>query len=352
MPRLWPHLRRAPRQPARGFPARHALGRDPAGLDLPGLLGAREARLHEGRRLNTSDGRARRGRGLRWGALLLALAAVAGCSSIKFGYNRLDWLVSWQIGKFVDLDREQKELVAERLGEAWRWHRGTQLTLYVRDLRELAATLEKPLDAAQVERYLNLSQDHAGRALNEITPDVARVLGTFSDAQVRELLDNMAERRAERAEESAGLTAEQLREKAQEQMLKGLKRWIGPATRDQHRRIVDWSSERQYAGTIWQQYEEAWAAAFTEVLLQRGAPDFEQQLGAMFNEARVPYTDEMERVQQHNRKLWIGLMADLSASLTAEQRKRLRARVAGLADDFDDLAGQAAPQPANASARL
>lgn len=281
--------------------------------------------------------------------MLLALAAVAGCSSVKFGYNRLDWIVSWQLGRFVDLDREQKDLVAERLREVWNWHRGTQLTLYVRDLRELAAQLDKPLDAAQVEGYLDLSQEHATRAMRELVPDIARVLGTFSDAQVRELLQNMAERRAERAEESAGLTAEQLREKAQEQMFKGLKRWIGTANRDQRRRIVDWSNERQYAGTIWQQYEEAWAAAFTDVLMQRGAPDFGQQLAGMFDEARVPYTEEMERVQQHNRKAWIGLMADLSASLTPEQRRRLRQRVQDLASDFEELAAQP-PRAARAAA--
>jgi hypothetical protein len=249
--------------------------------------------------------------------------------------------VSWQIGKFVDLDREQKHLVGERLGDAWRWHRSTQLTLYVHDLRELAAALEKPLDAAQVRRYLEVSQQHATRTMREIVPDAAKVLGTFSDAQVAELLDNMAERRAERARESAGLTAEELREQARAQMLKGLKRWIGAPTREQERRIVDWSNERQYAGTVWQQYENAWATAFAEVLRARGTPEFEQQLGGMFDEARVPYTEEMERVAQHNREGWIGLMADLSASLTPEQRKRLRDRLHDLATDFDELAAQA-----------
>ena len=273
--------------------------------------------------------------------MLLALAAAAGCSSVKFGYNRLDWLVSWQIGKFVDLDREQEKLVAERLGEVWRWHRGTQLALYVRDLRELAERSAQPLDATQVERYLDLSQEHATRTLREVVPDFARVLGTFSDAQVRELLDNMAERRAERAAETAGLTAEQLRERAREQMLKGLKRWVGPATRDQQRRIVDWSNERQYAGTVWQQYEDAWAAAFTEVLAQRGAPEFEQRLAALFDDARVPYAEDMERLQQHNRKAWIGLMADLSASLTPEQRRHLRQRLLDLARDFEELSAGA-----------
>lgn len=275
--------------------------------------------------------------------MLLAVAAVAGCSSVKFGYNRLDWLVSWQIGKFVDLDREQEALLAERLRDVWHWHRSTQLGLYARDLRELAARIGQPLDPAQVEAWLNLSQDHAGRAMRELVPDVARVLGTFSDAQVRELLDNMAERRAERAAESAGLTAEGLREKAQAQMLKGLKRWVGPATEDQKRRIADWSNERQYAGTIWQQYEDAWAGAFSEVLARRGEPDFGRRLEELFDDARVPYAEEMQRVQQHNRKAWTDLMADLSASLTDRQRDHLRRRLTELASDLEELAAQAPP---------
>ncbi|MGH8482319.1 MAG: DUF6279 family lipoprotein [Nevskiaceae bacterium] len=282
--------------------------------------------------------------------MLLALAAVAGCSSVKFGYNRLDWIVSWQLGRFVDLDRQQKRLVAERLGVAWHWHRSTQLTLYVHDLRELAGQVDRPLDAEQVERYLKLSQEHAGRTLRELVPDVARVLGTFSDAQAGELLENMADRRAERAEESAGLTTEELREKAQEQMLKGFKRWIGPATRDQQRRVRDWAHERQYAGTIWQQYEEAWAAAFTEVLGQRGTPEFEARLAALFDDAQVPYAEEMQRVQQHNRQAWIGLMADLSASLDGAQRRRLRDRLADLAGDLEELAAQASRAAAPAAA--
>jgi hypothetical protein len=51
----------------------------------------------------------------RWALALFVLVAATGCSSVKFGYNRLDWIVSWQLGRFVDLDRQQKELVTERL---------------------------------------------------------------------------------------------------------------------------------------------------------------------------------------------------------------------------------------------
>jgi hypothetical protein len=272
-----------------------------------------------------------------------ALLAVAGCSGLKFGYNRLDWIASWQLGRFVDLDPEQEKLFGQRFKAFWSWHRTTQLSLYVKDLRELAGRVDRPLAAAEVEQYLQLSQDHAGRVLQEIVPDTARVLQTFDDDQVEELLANMAERRTERAEESAGLTAEEVREQAQKEMVKSLKRWIGPLSREQERRIRDWSSERQYAGTVWQQYQEAWAAAFTQTLAHRREPDFPQRLSALFDNARVPYSEDMEKVQQHNRRAWIGLMADLSASLDARQRAHLRARLDHLAADLEELAAQAKP---------
>lgn len=282
------------------------------------------------------------------------MLAVAGCSGLKFGYNRLDWIASWQLGRFVDLEPEQKELFGERFKVFWQWHRSTQLSLYVRDLRELAARVDQPLTAAQVERYLDQSQDHAGRALQEIVPDTARVLQTFDDDQVRDLLANMAERRGERAKESAGLTTEEIREEAQDQMARNLKRWVGSLTREQERRIRDWSSERQYAGTVWHQYQEAWASAFTETLAHRRDPDFQQRLSVLFDNARVPYSEELEKVQQHNRASWIGLMADLSASLDARQRTHLRQRLTELAGDLEELAAQspraAAPDPVKMAA--
>ena len=281
-------------------------------------------------------------------AAMLALAALAGCSALKFSYNRLDWITTWQIGRFVDLDPQQRELFDEGFREVWRWHRGTQLTLYVRDLRELAATLERPLDAARVEEYLDRSQEHLGRVLQEMVPDSARLLQSFDDEQVAELLDNLAERRRARAEESEGMTTEDLRAEAQTQMARNLKRWTGSLNREQKNRIRRWAAERAYAGTIWQQYQEAWAAAFTEVLAHRRTPGFDERLAELFDNGRVPYGEEMAKVRAHNRQAWIGVMADLSATLTPDQRKHMQARLRELAADLEELAnqpGQAAAAP-------
>lgn len=277
---------------------------------------------------------------IRAGGIAAAALLLASCTAIKLSYNKLDWIASWQLGRFVDLAPPQRLLFDREFDEFWAWHRATQLRLYARDLREFSARADRPLDAAAVEDYLNRSQAHLARTLKEIAPDAAAVLATFDDAQVAELLGELAERRREKAEESADLTPDELREQAVEQMERNLKRWVGSLTRPQKARIREWARQRQYAGTVWHQYQEAWAAAFTEVLKHRREPGFEQRVAQLLGEARVPYDEAMVKVQRHNRALWIGVMADLSAMLTPAQRRHLKDKVDELAADLDELATQ------------
>ena len=275
--------------------------------------------------------------------------ALAGCQALKLSYNKLDWIAAWQLGRFVDLAPPQRALFDREFDEFRAWHRATQLKLYARDLRELAARVDRPLDAATVEDYLNRSQAHLARTLREIAPEAAAVLQTFDDAQVAELLEELAERRRDKAEESADMDAEDLRDAAVEQMERNLKRWTGPLTREQKARIRDWSRERQYAGTTWHQYQEAWAGAFTEILKHRREPGFAARLEELFGTGRVPYDDAMARVQAHNRQLWIGVMADLSAMMTPAQRRHLKEKLGELERDLLELAAQpqrAAAKPA------
>lgn len=281
----------------------------------------------------------------RTGAVLL-LAALAGCSALKLSYNRLDWIAAWQVERFVGLDGPQKDLFGEGFRDFWMWHRGTQLDLYVRDIREFAATLERPLTPARVEQYLGRSQAHLGRVLQEIVPDTAGVLRTFDDEQVAELVANLAKRRRKQAEKSEGMSAEELRDDAVERMERNLKRWTGPLTREQKTRIRRWAGERAYAGSVWHQYQEAWASAFTEVLAHRSEAGFEARLAELFGNGRVPYGEEMAKVQAHNRQAWIAVMADLSAMLTPEQRRHSQERLHELAADLEELSNQPAPQAA------
>jgi hypothetical protein len=302
--------------------------RHPGGLDLPGLRRARKAGFREAARVSCRAG------------IVAALALLAACNAIKLTYNNLDWLALWQVGRFVDLDPPQKALFDDRFREFWSWHRGTQLKLYVEDLQELAGKVDKPLSAQQVDDYVTRSSDHLARAMREAVPDTAKVLQTLDDQQAQELIANLAKKRAERRAESADLTADEIKGESEDQMVKNLKRWIGSLTRDEKARVHQWAQERQYAGTLWYQYQEAWGSAFTEVLGHRHDPDFTERLAVLFHEAKLPYGDDMKKVQAHNRHKWIELLADISAMLTPDQRKRLRDKLQELASDLTELSRQ------------
>jgi len=279
-----------------------------------------------------------------WPVLILAL--LAGCSAPKLAYNNLDWLVGWQVGRYVDLQPPQKALLESGFRAFWGWHRSTQLRLYAKDLRELAATAERPLQPEQVSGYVVRTGEHAMRALREATPDVARMLASMDDAQVAAMLERLAERRRERYEEEDELDAEELQEKAQEQMEKNLKRWIGSLSRGQKDRVAAWTRERQYAGSIWRQYEEDWAALFAELLTHRRAPGFEARLAQLFQEPKLPHRAQMSQMQAHNRAVWIRMLADISGSLSESQRRLFQERLRELASDFDELAAETAATPA------
>lgn len=276
---------------------------------------------------------------------LLAAALVASCSAPKMAYNNLDWLVSWQIGRYVELQPPQKAIFESGFKAFWGWHRSTQLNLYAKDLRELAQAAEQPLKPEQVSQYMVRTGEHAMRALREATPDLARMLASMDDEQVAEMLENLAEQRRERYEDDEDLDAEELQEKAQAQMEKNLKRWIGSLSREQKARIVAWSKEREYAGSIWRQYEEDWAALFAELLQHRREPAFEKRLVQLFQQPKVPTRQAMTRMQAHNRTVWVALLADLSATLSDDQRDEFQENLRDLAGDFEELATQTAAAP-------
>lgn len=275
--------------------------------------------------------------------LRIALAStllLAACTGFKLGYNHADFIAGWQLKRYVDLAPPQEQLFEQRFAEFWRWHRGTQLKLYAADLRELVPVVEKPLSAAQVETWLQRSRDHLGRAMREAVPDTARVLQTLDEAQAAELLENLAKKRRQQAEEERDLSAAQLRERAAAQMDRNLERWIGSLSRAQEDRVRRWASERRYAGTIWAQYQDAWSAAFAEVLAHRRGADFPERLAALFREPPLPGRAEMQTLQDRNRGLWVALLSDLSATLSDKQRRHLRERLAETARDLDELARQ------------
>lgn len=276
----------------------------------------------------------------RLAAVLAAIALLASCSATKLAYNRLDWLVAWEIGKYVDLDGPGKVRFKEGFASLWRWHRRTQLAAYAADLRELAGAVTGPLTREQIEGYRQRANEHGERLVAEALPAAAGVLAALSDRQVAGLLGKMAEQRAEETGEDAERTPKQTRELYARNATRGLKRWLGSATDAQSALVREWAAARRDDPALWQRYGEQWAQALEGTLAARAEPGFEARLRAVLDDPALPDRDAVRELTEHNRRAYVDLLAALSPTLTEAQRRHLRERLLDLAEDFEDLTGQ------------
>ena len=272
--------------------------------------------------------------------LLAAVLLAAGCSTTKLAYDNLDWIVSWQIGKFVTLNEPQKTLLDDRFKSFWQWHRSTQLALYVKDLRELADLMSGPVTHAQVADYLQRMGDHGKRAFNEALPELTRLMQTMDDKQVAEMLKHMADKREEQVRKDSGLSVEEQQDRAVEDTEDSLDRWLGSVTPAQEQRLHDWAVSRRYENAVWHNYQDSWAAAFAALLAQRQDAAFPDKLKALFDEPDLPSARAIADVRSHNRAVWIAMMADLSQTLTPDQRAHSQKKLRTLAKDLEELAAE------------
>ncbi len=73
--------------------------------------------------------------------LILSLA-VAACSRVGLAYRNLDVIIPWTLGDYIDMHREQKGWLNERLKEHLQWHCTTQLPGYLQWLDRVQAMVE------------------------------------------------------------------------------------------------------------------------------------------------------------------------------------------------------------------
>ena len=75
--------------------------------------------------------------------LTLLMLSLTGCSSTTFVYNRLNIILPWYMGEYVDLDRAQKKELKGLLEPYLEWHRNEELPLYLGVLEDMEAGLDR-----------------------------------------------------------------------------------------------------------------------------------------------------------------------------------------------------------------
>lgn len=119
--------------------------------------------------------------------LLISIALLTACSTLKLGYNALPEFTYWWADGYVDFDSEQSLRLKQDLKDLQAWHRQQELPRY----RELLQSVEKRLpgevSAEQLCELVPPGRERVQALVDQSAPLVARLALSLSPPQIAQL---------------------------------------------------------------------------------------------------------------------------------------------------------------------
>lgn len=279
--------------------------------------------------------------------LTCVIFVMSACSSRQLGYRYAEQLISWQVGRYVTLDSEQRTLLREELDSFLQWHAENEMPEYLlalhhiyRDANRSEITEDDLYHHAQMMGKFWLS---ARTAL--VQPSI-RLLSTLTDDQVDELFSAIEERRQERREEARERTQEDIYEMRQDSMESQVRDFMGRPNRGQRELIGAWSRQLKSVGPMWTEYNDRWFEEFRAAMDARHDTErFAQRIEALWVEPEVLRNPEMDPILQANTEATMAMMVQLHGSMTDRQRQRLMRNIDGYRRDIMGMMRQRGALP-------
>ncbi|MBN2978424.1 DUF6279 family lipoprotein [Pseudomonas lactucae] len=271
--------------------------------------------------------------------VLLTLSLVlTGCSRVGLAYRNLDVIIPWTLNDYLDMNAGQKSWFNDKLKEHLAWHCTTQLPGYLDWLDRLQQMVDdnQVNDAALQSRTFEAKQAIADVA-REITPSAIELLKGLDDQQVQEMNDALAKDLRKRQDEYLKPPlAQQIKQRA-ERMNKRLDTWMGPLSASQQNRVMAWSLALGEQNTQWIGNRAHWQAQFIDAVQQRHSADFPQKMQQLLVDRESLWTPAYRAAYAQTEAAARGLLVDVMAQSTAQQRLKLTQKIDGVRSDFKAL---------------
>ncbi len=271
--------------------------------------------------------------------VLLTLSLVlAGCNRVGLAYRNLDVIIPWTLNDYLDMNAGQKSWFNNTLKEHLAWHCTTQLPGYLDWLDRLQQMVDNNqiTDAALQARTSEAKQAIAEVA-REITPSAIQLLQGLDDQQVKDMGDALAKDLRKRQDEYLKPPlAQQIKERT-ERMSKRLDAWMGPLSPSQQNRVTAWSIALGEQNQEWIGNRAHWQAQFIDALQQRHSADFPQKIQQLLVDRESLWTPQYRTAYAQTEAAARGLIIDLMAESTAQQRQTLTQKIGKVRSDFQAL---------------
>ncbi|CAI8749025.1 hypothetical protein DMX05_13135 [Pseudomonas soli] len=274
-------------------------------------------------------------------ALLMLIGfalALTACSRIDLAYRNLDRLVPWSLGDYLDMNREQKQLLDERLKAHLAWHCKTQLPGYLDwlDRVQLMVANDAVTDENLRQRTVEARQA-IGRVTEAITPSAAELLKGMNDSQVAEMREAFRKDIDKRQKEYVDTPLAKQVENRAARMRKRLEPWLGELDAEQRLRVMSWSQALGDQNRQWIANRAHWQQQLVLAMDERASPSFEPRLAQLLQRKESLWTPEYRQAFQNTERQARSLLVDLLKQSSPAQRQFLQQRLSKVRSDFSEL---------------
>lgn len=269
---------------------------------------------------------------------LLCAATLLGCSRIDLAYRNLDTLVPWSLGDYLDMNREQKNWLDQRLQAHLAWHCTTQLPGYLDWLDRMRAMVaeDQVTDQALQQRTAE-AREAIARVTEAITPSAVELLRGMDDQQVEEMRQAFADDIRERQRTYVDTPLAKQISKRAERMEKRIKPWLGELNAAQRLRVQNWSQALGDQNRQWIANRAHWQQQLMMAMNQRSDESFEPRLAQLLQRKESLWTAQYRAAFENSEQQTRSLLIDLLQQSSPAQRQYLQGRLAKVRTDFSEL---------------
>jgi len=270
-------------------------------------------------------------------ALALALILLVGCSN-QMAYNHFDWLVSWYVDDYVELNNQQEEKLQAGLNSLLVWHRQDELPVYQNQLTALLADVNigkmpKSLWVAHIGQV----RGHLSRVRKKANLKLTGLAEDLSTSQVNELFENLQSENLEAEDEFNDLSSDEVFEQRIEKLNDSFEDYLGSLSHQQDSIIHDYVNKTSSNSLAYIHYNRMLQGLAREMFTQFSGQTLNDKLYALFIGSKQYKSTALQQNSALKVELGAQLLHDIYDSLSPKQLANFKDEIIDLQSTLSEL---------------
>ena len=280
--------------------------------------------------------------------MLLVILGIAGCSSATItrlaynnaamAYSNLGPMLTWAVDDYVDLEGSREDWVRVRVERVLAWHRTEELPRYRELLETMLEKSARPFNVEDIDSHQKALRSAYHRVVAQVIPDTAEFFSSMGESDIEHMEKKFAQDNRRFVKESLKGSPEARLERRIQRFMGHLESWVGSLTSEQREMVLSrYPLLPDVADELMgeRRYRQSELLALARSRPQRA--QIEATLKRLFIDSaswrRPEYAAKLrERDARMN-----AMIADLSGTLSEEQRSHLQKRIRRFLGDISTL---------------